>query len=701
MKKIKKLISYIISIIGLLLTIICPILIGCIITDRILVTSHNDKITYIIGLIIYCIVGIAFISTGRSLRKKPAEITNTILISKPDQPTSYEQEEQYLIYLSDMNKSTYGISSALYVDTRDWTPYHIMLIKDKDNPLHTRYHSKKRLTWLEVEELANPVCKAMFNTDVYKHYRHLVYDYRLEDHSVHIAYRLSHKDIMNIELINNQSSFTLKYSTDKINIIEKVIYSSKDLDLSDYQIFKHYIRQLLKQYIDLKLPVLSASHQSGNIGKGESLSEGIINNEVVIVNKSTDYVRYHYYTDGTLIFVGQGPTKSVAFGGYDGDLMYKQEDSPFSEDILNHAKKLIVCNGITAIGSGLISGFKNLEEIILSDSVEIIKYNIIDHLKVLKTGLLFKSYNGYGGKLEELILPDHIVHLPYHNGEKAGLISDHKDITALIFKKLAQEYEYEMSLLYRDYTDIIQYLTYIPYFDKEEAQRTIFNLNHNSQYKKTRYIPKEDLFSFFDTDECEQEELILDIQKQSVQHPFFLHGGLIYIADIKKCKKIILNTDYSISEGLMYFYKSVLKDIEIIINDFSLNDLSVPEFKEIRQSGEWYCNRMLINQNYFYNTMLKTIEDLCLYIINPMTLIQSSLGKQEHEYIQDYLNHKDLSVLDKESDVLAAGGLNNITNQYNKIYLYNNTSVIDIWSLNNDSVHTILSTLLYYRTIRQ
>lgn len=318
-----------------------------------------------------------------------------------------------------------------------------------------------------------------------------------------------------------------------------------------------------------KIPDLPGVVESGIVGRGTTDQRYVGPGEIAITTTATDQVQYHYFADGRLIFTGSGETKSVDVGGFDGRMAYEPEAAPWSELVKNGATTAIFTEGITVVGSGLLDSLKNLEVLELADSVTAVHYSTIRKVHILRTGKNLRSFCGFTAPLTELQVPDGPVHFEYFNsGSLPGVTSKDPAIQRVLREKLSLEFRDIMGQLLRGCPDVARHMGTLPQYDERLSAGTIFSLNWNSKYKKSRYIPEFELKELYGTLHCGNPDRTMEITlKHSYGiHEFVLLAALVHAALQKNPKKIQCNIDYmQLSAGIFRWWTAEFPKIELHI----------------------------------------------------------------------------------------------------------------------------------------
>lgn len=239
------------------------------------------------------------------------------------------------------------------------------------------------------------------------------------------------------------------------------------------------------------LPLEEAA-ETGNVGAGESqrrYADGMIE----ICCAATPEVKYYYFSNGDLVLAGRGKTKSVDPGGNDGRNSYIPEQPPWSDQVILHAVKLIVTEGVTVIGAGLLSSLKMLKEINLADSVQSIEHNEMRGVTVFRAGTGLKQCRGHLGKLTGLELRNESTLFTTSSVGLPPVSSDQIAIRKKIDNGTQNHFGEQMELLFRDFSGVGSRMAQLGSFDTEFAARTLRQLDWNSPYKTSRHVPAADL----------------------------------------------------------------------------------------------------------------------------------------------------------------------------------------------------------------
>lgn len=212
-------------------------------------------------------------------------------------------------------------------------------------------------------------------------------------------------------------------------------------------------------------PNLAKAVESGNVGLGERhvSSEGFLRCEFT---DATDKVKYYYFNDGTLVFVGTGAVKSVDSGGYDGRNEYKPEEAPWSDKVALNATRAIFTEGITTIGHGLLHRLKKLEELYLADSVVAVFGNTMTSLRVLHAGANFRLFDGNFANLTDLRVRDGVVH--FRDGA-VTLITRNPEVNKIVQAKIVQEFTDVVTTAFQNYPGLAEKLVSIYSYAPEFA----------------------------------------------------------------------------------------------------------------------------------------------------------------------------------------------------------------------------------------
>ena len=138
------------------------------------------------------------------------------------------------------------------------------------------------------------------------------------------------------------------------------------------------------------VPPLSEAVESGNVGMGSKTTQG--GAWAAVTTKATDAVKYYYFSGGLLVFAGKGAAKDVDPGGCDGRRTYEPEALPWSDTVARETRVLIVTEGVTSLGTGLLDSLKHLEELDLADSVTTVFQSSTPNLRTLRAGKNFKAF---------------------------------------------------------------------------------------------------------------------------------------------------------------------------------------------------------------------------------------------------------------------------------------------------------------------
>lgn len=232
------------------------------------------------------------------------------------------------------------------------------------------------------------------------------------------------------------------------------------------------------------IPPLSQSAETGDVGYGDRQKHWDSHGTVYITMTGTPAVKFFWYEDGTLLFVGKGKTRTVEMGGHDGRNTYEPESPPWSERVCSQTRRAVFTEGITSVGSGLLQSLQKLEILELADSVSSVDYNDLKSLRVLRAGKNFKGFRGRIGPLTELSLPEGPVHFEYYNaGVLPSATGATPEVQKILDDHLAREFQATMDNLFGDCPGLAKKLLSLASLDKTFAAAAIGSLARNSKYR--------------------------------------------------------------------------------------------------------------------------------------------------------------------------------------------------------------------------
>lgn len=329
-------------------------------------------------------------------------------------------------------------------------------------------------------------------------------------------------------------------------------------------------------------PPLSEAVESGPVGAGsrhQFMSQGEINT----LHEATEQVQYHFFSDGTLVLIGKGATKSVDPGGHDGRNSYQPERPPWSDTVCQNTVRVLVTEGITALGSGLLDSLIKLEELNLADSVESVGFNNRCHLHILRAGKQFRSFSGFTAPLTELVLPDHTVHFQYHNGGSlAGVTSKDPAIQAKLDEHLQREYAETMEQLFRQYPGIAKKMASIARYHSQTAASALVSLDWNSKYKKSRLVGGNDLYELHGLPKNKQQKAItkITLKHQYGLHEFVMVAAMLHAVILTAPGELRCSIDHiRWNDELSCWWHSVNPQVKLVITQKNGDEIIVPADK--------------------------------------------------------------------------------------------------------------------------
>lgn len=293
----------------------------------------------------------------------------------------------------------------------------------------------------------------------------------------------------------------------------------------------------------VEVPDLSKAIEVGSIGFGKTESH-YTQNRIYVIHTPIDQVKFYYFDDGTLVFSGNGQTRSVDLGGYDGRNEYEPEPSPWSKTVEEGTTRLIVTEGIVDVGHGLISSLKNLKEINLANSVTAIHYNTARNVTILRAGKQMRRIDLFTGKLTEFQLPEAPVHIVYKNsGTLPTVTTDRPEIKAMIKDRFCLYFEEEMHTLFASNIEIAKAMSAMAYYAESLAHNCIFTLEWNSKYKNSRYVPMDDLWAIhgLPRNVKHQDHVVLNIENTYHFKNFDFLAALVHAKLLTEAKEIAVN----------------------------------------------------------------------------------------------------------------------------------------------------------------
>lgn len=323
----------------------------------------------------------------------------------------------------------------------------------------------------------------------------------------------------------------------------------------------------------LYVPPLSEAVESGPVGLGSRQQHRDQEGTVHTVHSSGDGVKYYFFEDGTLALVGRGATRAVDQGGFDGRNIFEPEPSPFSDRILKQTRRVIVGQGVTSIGQGLLMRFDRIEELHLADSVREVCYNQMYSLTVLRSGEDLRSINLFTAPLRELALPDGAVELVRHNsGTLPGIKSEDPQIRKVIEEKLELEFRTTIKAIYRMYPHVAGKLASIPKHDPLFAAQTLFYLKWNSRVGSLMVELPPRLESLSGIDESHwhsYEELKLGLSWEYGEHGINYAAALAHAALV--CKPKVIRCEFNWmrvwDENMRKWWREEFPETELILSN--------------------------------------------------------------------------------------------------------------------------------------
>lgn len=332
-------------------------------------------------------------------------------------------------------------------------------------------------------------------------------------------------------------------------------------------------------------PPLSEAVETGPVGAGDRhqyMSQG----EICIIHDATDRVRYYYFADGTLVLTGTGATKSVDPGGHDGRNGYLPENPPWSETVCQNTVRVLVTEGITALGSGLLDSLIKLEELNLADSVESVGFNSRRQLHILRAGKQFRSFSGFTAPLTGLVLPDHTVHFQYHNsGSLPGVTSKDPAIQAKLDDHLQREYAETMAQLFRLYPGIAEKMAPIARYHKETAASALVSLDWNSKYRRSRLVGTNDLYELHGLPKKAQHTPVtkIKLEYQYGLHNFVMIAAMLHAVILTTPRELHCSIDHiRWNDELSRWWQAVNPQVKLVITRKSGEAITVEAANQVK-----------------------------------------------------------------------------------------------------------------------
>lgn len=330
-------------------------------------------------------------------------------------------------------------------------------------------------------------------------------------------------------------------------------------------------------------PVMAV--ETGNVGMGERhvASEGFLKCEFT---DATDKVKYYYFNDGTLVFVGTGAVKSVDLGGYDGRNEYKPEEAPWSDKVTQSATRAIFTEGITTIGHGLLSRLKKLEELYLADSVFAIFGNTMSNLHVLHAGANFRLFDGNFANLTDLRVRDGVVH--FRDGAVMPITKD-PEVKKIVQAKIVQEYTDVVTSAFQNYLGVAEKLVSIYSYAPEFAAALIPRfVNYNEMMIKV--VPENKLWEMHKLTKKSYKkygsktrlEIQMKTEFSSGTYRYEMVAALAHAALLTNAGEISCVLDQVFDERLLRWWRNEFPKTALKVQDgskmvYSTNDLESEE----------------------------------------------------------------------------------------------------------------------------
>ncbi len=161
--------------------------------------------------------------------------------------------------------------------------------------------------------------------------------------------------------------------------------------------------------------------------------------------------------------------------------------------VTQEAKRLIVCQGVTNVASGLVEGMRSLEEIWLAPGVKRIDSNVCHKVHTLVTGREFQSCELRSGDLRSLVIAPNV----YIGSDYRGSVCLHSSddaIQQMIHESIVNTFGSDMRQLFRDLPEIGKAIGRLGRYDVAFAAGNRFLSGWNDKYKTSRYVPERDLW---------------------------------------------------------------------------------------------------------------------------------------------------------------------------------------------------------------
>ncbi|MDO4620635.1 MAG: hypothetical protein Q4B09_08455 [Lachnospiraceae bacterium] len=407
-------------------------------------------------------------------------------------------------------------------------------------------------------------------------------------------------------------------------------------------------------------------------------------------------VQYYYFESGLLTFVGDGETASMKEGQQSGTA----DRAPWSEKVSQGARRLIVSQGVTAIGDGLLNSLKNLEEINLANSVNAIGFNTCRKVHILRAGKAFKSCEAYLGDLTELRLPDAPVHLgTYDEGRKCKLQSSTGEIYVRINKKIIDEFLDVVTEMFQECPEIGDEIKAVVSMDGLFSYEQLYRLRSNGMlhrkvtemelWKTAGIMPKD----------LPKEKLEIDIRENKDTDSLIILGALVLLMRKQRPLKAILklNSSYTLPEehsfAAWWNVHFPMASLQIINAEDGSQRMRITESQTepvlqkldgrylygVYESMQamWVCIDYVLTGRYGYNTMLKVLSSM-----PPIDKVWTApiVGAREVDRTEEY-RADGIQALSQETGVISFAGNFDQKIGPTKIVMINQTDRLRVYQL--------------------